>query len=144
MKRIESVASTLALALLAAGSAWAQGTPYVVEGDGIPKSLTGSAGNAARGRALMIQREAAPCLKCHSIKDKEMRGGGNVGPALDGVGAALTVAQLRLSVVDNGAVRGGTPMPSFHKPGTLAGTDAPLLGAQQIEDLVAYLATLKK
>jgi sulfur-oxidizing protein SoxX len=131
----------LALFFAVAGSAAAQVVPYKVVGDGIPQSLTGKPGNAAAGRALLARREAASCLQCHAVKkDKDLAGGGTKGPALDGVGAALTPAQLRLSVVDYSKVTGGTPMPSFHKAG---GGDGPPLSAEQVEDIVAYLSTLK-
>ena len=135
---------TLCLALLVAiaGAAAAQVASYKVVGDGIPQSLTGKPGNAAAGRALLVKREAANCLQCHAVKkDKELAVGGDKGPALDGVGAALTPAQLRLSVVDYSKVAGGTPMPSFHK--APAGGDKPILSAADIEDIVAYLSTLK-
>jgi sulfur-oxidizing protein SoxX len=75
-------------------------------------------------------------------KDKDLASGGDKGPALDGVGALLTPAQLRLSVVDYSKVTVGTPMPSFHKSGGAEG-DKPILTAAEIEDVVAYLATLK-
>jgi sulfur-oxidizing protein SoxX len=133
---------TLCLALLvAASSALAQVASYKVVGDGIPQSLTGKPGSAAAGRALLARREAANCLQCHAVKkDKELAAGGDRGPALDGVGSALTPAQLRLSVVDYSKVTGGTPMPSFHKAPS---GDKPALSAEQIEDVVAYLASLK-
>jgi sulfur-oxidizing protein SoxX len=116
--------------------------PYKVVGDGIPQSLTGKPGNAAAGRALLASRAAANCLQCHAVKrDRELAAGGDRGPALDGVGAALTPAQLRLSVVDFSRVAQGGPMPSFHK--APAGGDKPILSAAEIEDIVAYLSTLK-
>ncbi len=133
----------LALILAFAGAAAAQVVQYKVVGDGIPQSLTGKPGNAAAGRALLVKREAANCLQCHAVKkDKDLAGGGSKGPALDGVGASLTAAQLRLSVVDNARVSSGTAMPSFHKSGG-AGGDKPVLSAAEIEDVVAYLSTLK-
>jgi len=136
---------TLCLALLVAVAGYAvaqEVVPYKVVGDGIPQSLTGKPGNAAAGRALLAKREAANCLQCHAVKkDKELASGGDKGPALDGVAAALTPAQLRLSVVDYSRVTGGTAMPSFHK--APAGGDKPQLSAEQIEDIVAYLSTLK-
>jgi sulfur-oxidizing protein SoxX len=132
----------LALLLAFAGSAAAQVAPYKIVGDGIPQSLTGKPGSAAAGRALLAKKEAANCLQCHAVKrDKELAAGGDRGPALDGVAAALTPAQLRLSVVDYSRVTGGTAMPSFHK--APAGGDKPALTAEQIEDVVAYLSTLK-
>jgi sulfur-oxidizing protein SoxX len=138
------VVGTLALALLAsAGDTSAQVAEYKVVGDGIPQSLTGKPGDAVRGRALLVKRGAANCLTCHSIKDKDMQPGGKRGPALDGVGAALTPAQLRLSVVDFSRVTRGAAMPSFHKSGVGKG-DAPALSAEEVEDVVAYLASLKK
>jgi sulfur-oxidizing protein SoxX len=125
------------------GGANAQVAPYQVVGDGIPQSLTGKSGDATRGRALLIERGPANCLSCHSIKDKAMQPGGTKGPALDGVGAVLTAAQIRLSVVDMSRISRGTPMPSFHKSGGLTG-GGPNLSAGQVEDVVAYLVSLKK
>ncbi|MCU0952203.1 MAG: sulfur oxidation c-type cytochrome SoxX [Burkholderiaceae bacterium] len=93
-----------------------------------------------RGKALLARREAANCLQCHSIKDKDLAGGGTKGPALDGIGANLTAAQLRLSVVDLSRVSRGTGMPGFHR----SGGDAPRLAAQDVEDIVAYLGTLRR
>lgn len=132
----------LALAVAAAGGAQAQVAEIKIVGDGIPQSLTGKPGDAARGRALLIKRDPATCLTCHSIKDKDMQPGGTKGPALDGIGATLTPAQLRLSLVDLSRVTKGTVMPSFHKASF--GSDSPKLSAEQIEDVVAYLSTLRK
>jgi len=139
-------AAAIALVLTLADSANAQVANYRVEGDGIPQALTGAPGNAARGRALIAKREAANCLQCHAIKD--LPGGGDRGPALDGVGARLTPAQLRLSVVDYARVMPKVEMPSFHRADAraAAGGEAatkPLLTAQEVEDIVAYLATLR-
>jgi len=134
---------SLVLLLAFAGAALAQVAQYKVVGDGIPQSLTGKPGSAAAGRALLVKGEAASCRQCHAVKkDKDLAGGGSKGPALDGVGASLTAAQLRLSVVDYSRVTSGTAMPSFHKAGGASG-DRPILSAAEIEDIVAYLSTLK-
>jgi sulfur-oxidizing protein SoxX len=121
------------------GPALAQRTGYEIVGDGIPKPLTSSPGNAARGKALLVKREAANCLKCHSVSQKDLAGG-DKGPSLDGIGANLTAAQIRLSVVDLSRVTKGTEMPSFHK----SGGEAPKLTAQEVEDVVAFLGTLRR
>jgi L-cysteine S-thiosulfotransferase len=141
-------ALTCVLLLAIAATAHAQLADYKVEGDGIPKSLTGAPGNAARGRALLLERNPANCLECHTVaKDKALNGGSR-GPALDGIGANLTAAQLRLSVVDYAQIQPKAGMPSFHKrdSGLLSAKqdrDKPVLNAQQIEDVVAFLQTLK-
>ncbi len=132
----------IALAL-GCGVASAQVADYKVEGDGIPKPLTATPGNAARGKALLARREAANCLTCHTINDKDLTPGGKRGPALDGVGAQLTASQLRLSVVDYSRISRSTDMPSFHKTGRGTDKDMPVLSAQEIEDVVAFLATLR-
>lgn len=136
MKRVLWVALLSTLPMAAA----AQVAEYQVEGDGIPKSLSGKPGVAARGKALLAKRGAANCLECHSIKDKDLGAGGSKGPALDGIGAVLTTAQLRLSVVDISRVNPAAGMPSFHK----ARTEGPRLTPQEIEDVVAYLSSLRK
>jgi sulfur-oxidizing protein SoxX len=135
----------LLVAAALVGAAAAQVVEFTVEGDGIPKSLTGKPGVAARGKALLMKREAANCLECHSIKDKDLGPGGSKGPALDGVGALLTQGQLRMSVVDISQVMPKTIMPSFHTDeGMRTKQDSkPRLTAQEVEDVVAYLSTLR-
>jgi sulfur-oxidizing protein SoxX len=116
--------------------------------DGIPEAIGGAAGNAERGRALIVGREAANCVLCHAVPEPGVRFSGNLGPPLGGVARTLTVAQLRLRVVDNMRLNPKTIMPSYYR---IEGFDQvagayrgkPILGAEQIEDIVAYLATLK-
>lgn len=134
-------ASALLLAAFASSS-MAQSADYKIEGDGIPKPLTATPGSAARGKALLAKREAAPCLDCHAIKGMGGgdKAGGSKAPPLDGVGADLTAAQLRLSVADIGRVSRRADMPGFHTPGS----SAPRLSAQEVEDIVAYLGTLRR
>jgi sulfur-oxidizing protein SoxX len=141
--RMRTLLCCVLLSLLPAVTA-AQVTDYKVEGDGIPKSLTGKPGVAARGKALLAKRQAANCLDCHSVNDKELGAGGTKGPALDGIGAVLTPAQLRLSVVDIARVNPKAGMPSFHKADGLLKSDAPRLTPQEVEDVVAYLSSLKR
>lgn len=138
--RLTAAVSAALLAAALAPAAYAQGLNYEVVGDGIPKPLTSTPGNAARGKALLVKREAANCLKCHRISQKELAGGGDKGPSLDGIGANLTTAQIRLSVVDLSRVTKKTEMPSFHK----SGGEAPKLTAQEVEDIVAFLGTLRR
>ena len=121
---------------------------YVVTGDGIATALDGHVGDAARGRALVVARAAANCVLCHAIPDPELRFAGDVGPSLAGVGARLTASQLRLRVVDMQSLAPRTPMPSYHRIAGLADVapawrGRPLLTAGEVEDIVAYLSTLR-
>ncbi|MGL4810867.1 MAG: sulfur oxidation c-type cytochrome SoxX [Beijerinckiaceae bacterium] len=130
-------------------SAKAQAVNYVVTGDGIETALTGEPGNAQRGRALVADRRVGLCLLCHSGPFPEERFQGDLAPTLAGAGSRWTVAQLRLRMVDSNAVTPGSIMPGFHKVTGLARVGRqfagkPVLDAQQIEDIVAFLATLKE
>jgi sulfur-oxidizing protein SoxX len=121
---------------------------FRVVADGIPEALGGARGDAERGRALILGREAANCVLCHALRDPGVRFSGNLGPSLDGVARTLSVAQLRLRIVDNMRLKPTTIMPSYYR---IEGFDQvasayrgkPILTAEQIEDIVAYLATLK-
>jgi sulfur-oxidizing protein SoxX len=121
---------------------------FRLTGDGIPEAIGGAAGDAARGRALILGRESANCVLCHALPDPAVRFSGNVGPPLGGVGRTLSVAQLRLRVVDNTRVNAATVMPSYYRVEGLdrvaaAYRSKPILDAEQVEDIVAYLSTLK-
>ncbi|MBI5790652.1 MAG: sulfur oxidation c-type cytochrome SoxX [Rhodocyclales bacterium] len=105
-----------------------------------------AAGDAQRGRGVFVQREQGHCVICHALSD--MAPAGNVGPALDGIGARLTLAQLRQRVVDITAVKPDAAMPAFHRSSGLnrvaaAYAGKTLLDAQQVEDLVNFLGGLK-
>lgn len=120
-------------------------------------SLSGEAGDAEEGRLVMVTRGLGNCIACHEVTAlKEFPFHGEVGPSLDGVGDRWSPEELRGIVADAKMMFDGTMMPSFYKkagyirPGNgfsgKAATDeelAPLLSAQQIEDVVAYLMTLK-
>jgi L-cysteine S-thiosulfotransferase len=121
---------------------------FRVIADGIPEAIGGARGDAGRGRALILGRESANCVVCHALRDPGARFSGNLGPSLDGVARTLTVAQLRLRVVDNMRLNPRTIMPSYYRiEGFDQVADAyrgkPILDAEQIEDIVAYLATLR-
>ena len=130
----------------------AQATPATVSfrvvADGIPAPLGSASGDAARGRALIVARESANCVLCHAIPDAAVRFAGDLAPSFAGIGARLTVPQLRLRVADNLRVHPATIMPSYFKIDGLdrvapAYRGKPILSAAEIEDVVAYLATLR-
>ena len=106
------------------------------------------AGDPTRGRAIVTNRQAGLCLLCHSGPFPEERFQGDLGPDLRGVGKRYTEAELRKRLVDPAAVNPRTIMPSYSRTGGLARVapafrDKPLLSEEQIEDVVAFLATLK-
>jgi sulfur-oxidizing protein SoxX len=130
----------LAAAVLCASAAAAQ--------DGIPASLTGQAGDPARGRAIVANRQLGLCLLCHSGPFPEERFQGDLAPSLEGAGRRLSEPRLRLRLVDSRKVNPETIMPSYFRTEGLervapAFRGKPLLSAEQIEDVVAYLGTLK-
>jgi sulfur-oxidizing protein SoxX len=122
--------------------------PFVITGDAIPQSLTGTPGDAARGRALVVDRQTGLCLLCHTGPFPEQRFQGTLAPDLRGAGARWSEAQLRLRLVDSSKLNPQSIMPSYYRLDGLtrvgaAWQDKPVLNAGQIEDIVAYLATLK-
>ena len=140
------LAGLLAATCVAAGAQ--ELTPYVVEGDGIAQALAGLRGDPARGRAIVASRQQGLCLLCHTAPIPEERFQGDLAPNLAGVGSRYSQAQLRLRVVDPRRVNPATFMPGFHAAGGAARiggawTGKPILGAQQVEDVVAWLATLR-
>jgi sulfur-oxidizing protein SoxX len=121
---------------------------YTVAGDAIPEPLQGLQGDAQRGRAIVANRTGGLCLLCHSAPIAEERFQGDLAPNLAGVGARYSPAQLRLRVVDPRRVNPESFMPAFHSSHDPSRTGAawagkPLLSAQQVEDVVAWLATLR-
>lgn len=141
--------AAMSFLLAAAGTALAQGAGGAVVGDSMPASLTGVAGDPARGRAIVLSRQTGLCTLCHSGPFAEERNQGNLAPPLHGVGGRLSPGQLRLRIVDQGRVNNDSIMPSYHRTEGLVRVAAPYLGkpilsAQQIEDVVAYLETLRE
>lgn len=148
--RPKFLASAVAAAMVLASNLSAQEVrPYAVVEDGIPQSLTGAAGDPARGRAIVVDRQKGLCLLCHSGPFPEQRFQGDLAPDLRGVGSRLTEAQLRLRMVDSRKLNPATIMPPYHSSEGLTRVGRnwqgkPVLAAQEIEDVVAYLATLKE
>jgi L-cysteine S-thiosulfotransferase len=120
---------------------------YDVVGDAIPVSLTGHSGDAERGRAIVVARQNT-CLLCHSGPFAEQRFHGDLAPDLTGTGARWSEGQLRLRLVDASRLNAATIMPSYYRTDGLERVganwrDKPILSAEQIEDVVAYLGTLR-
>jgi sulfur-oxidizing protein SoxX len=115
--------------------------------DTIEKPLAAK-GDAARGRAIVASRQVGLCVLCHSGPFPEEPMMGNLAPSLQGVGARLSEGQLRLRIVDSSRVNPQTIMPPYYRTKGLervapAFRDKPILDAQQVEDVVAFLATLR-
>ena len=121
---------------------------YAATGDAIPMSLTGSPGDPARGRAAVVNRQST-CILCHSGPFPEERFQGDLAPGLAGSGSRWSEGQLRLRLVDASSLNPATIMPSYYRIDglTRVGTawrGKPILSAEQIEDMVAYLASLRE
>ena len=153
MYRTPSLATTLgtafAFACLAGtiGPSWAAGA-YEVVGDAIPASLTGKRGDAERGRAIVVNRHVGLCLLCHGGPFPEERFQGTIAPDLKGAGVRWSEGQIRLRIVDPARVNAGTIMPAYYRTEGLtrvapAYQGKTVLSAEQIEDVVAFLATLR-
>jgi sulfur-oxidizing protein SoxX len=133
--RVRSLASgRVAAALLAAFTAHASAEelrPYEIVGDAIPASLTGAPGDPERGREIVGNRQVGLCLLCHT-----------------GAGTRASIGQLRLRIVDASRLTPNTIMPPYYRVDGLTRVAAsyrgkPILSAEQIEDVVAFLSTLK-
>jgi sulfur-oxidizing protein SoxX len=121
---------------------------FVVVGDTIPASLTGAPGNATRGRALVVERSST-CILCHGGPFPEQKFHGDLAPNLAGVGSRWSAGQLRLRLVDASRLNATTIMPSYYRVDGLdrvgpSWRGKPILSAEQIEDIVAYLVTLRE
>ena len=144
---IRAALTLAALALVDAAAAQEALVPYQVVGNAIPKSLTGAPGDPERGRAIVVKREST-CLLCHSGPFPEQRFQGDLSPNLKGTGARWSEGELRLRLVDATRLNPATIMPSYYRVDGLTRVapgykGKPVLTAEQIEDVVAYLKTLK-
>ena len=122
--------------------------PYRIVRDGIPAPLTDTPGDPRRGRVVAANSTQGNCAICHPLPIAELPVFGNLGPPLDGVGARLNEAQLRLRIVHAKRLNPQSIMPSYYRVAGLHRVapkfqNQPMLSAQEIEDVVAYLATLK-
>ncbi len=122
--------------------------PYTIVGDAIPASLTGAPGDPARGKAIVLNRQVGLCLLCHSGPFPEERFQGNMAPDLKGAGSRWSEGELRLRLVDARKLNPDTIMPPYYMVDGMTRVarnfrGKPILSAEQIEDVVAFLATLK-
>lgn len=122
--------------------------PFAVVGDAIPEPLTGTPGDAARGRSIVANRQLGLCLLCHTGPFPEERFQGNLAPDLAGAGARWSEGQLRLRIADARRLNPATIMPPYYSIDGLTQVNAawqsrPILAAQQVEDVVAFLRTLR-
>ncbi|GLK70122.1 sulfur oxidation c-type cytochrome SoxX [Ancylobacter dichloromethanicus] len=123
--------------------------PYVVIGDAIPEPLAGRRGDAALGEALIGERHRSLCILCHALPAGATPLQGTLAPSLKGVGGRLGEGQIRLRIVDMKRLNPASIMPAYHSRRAGARTapawqGRPVLGAAEIEHLVAYLVTLKE
>ena len=137
-----------ALALVIAASPAGALEPYRVVEDAILEALGGKIGDASRGAALVRDRERGNCLICHQGDDPSEPFQGSIGPPLKGVGARLEAGQIRLRLADMSRLDPQTVMPPYFRIENMrdvapAYRGQPALSAQEIEDVVSYLASLK-
>jgi sulfur-oxidizing protein SoxX len=123
--------------------------PFAVVNDAIPASLTGAPGDPERGLKIVTNRQVGLCLLCHAGPYPQERFQGTMAPDLTGAGARWNEGQLRLRMVDAAKINPETIMPPYYRvegltrvaPGFRGKT---ILSAEQIEDVVAYLMTLRE
>jgi len=122
--------------------------PYTIVDDAIPASLTGAAGDPGRGRAIILDRRLGACLLCHTGPFPEEKFQGTLAPNLSGAGSRWSEGQLRLRLVDATQLDPNTIMPPYYRVDGLTRVGErwrgkPILSAEQIEDVVAFLLTLR-
>jgi sulfur-oxidizing protein SoxX len=141
------------LALAAAfGSPQLSAEPYLPwsrEGFAINQPLGELQGNADRGRHIVIDRSKGNCLACHQLPIPEEEFHGTLGPALNGIATRLSEGEIRLRVVDEKQINPASVMPGFYRNPQFFNqvleeyAGRTVLTAQEVEDVVAYLLTLK-
>ena len=151
MKQTKLWTAAIGLAVagtVAAGAQAADMVAYKVVDQTIPQSLTGKAGDPVNGKKVVINRKKGNCLACHVMPIPEQQFHGKTGPSLFGVGERMDAASLRMRVVDPKVVNPDTMMPSFYRKDGFHRVmkkfqGKTILSAQEVEDVVAYLQTLK-
>ena len=130
------------------GSAQDSVAPFAVVDDGISMPLLKLIGDADRGRGIVVSRQLGFCLLCHSGPFPEEKFQGTIGPSLRGVGSRWAESQLRLRVVDASRLNPDTIMPPYYRLDQIwvaaPFRGKPILTAQQIEDVVVFLTTLRE
>ena len=145
---IQMAAMWFTAAVLAPCPAGAQALPpYAIVGDAIPEPLA-TRRDATRGRALVVDRTST-CILCHNGPFPEQKFQGDLAPSLAGAGSRWSEGQLRLRLVDGSRLNEATIMPSYYRVDGLARVGPnwrgkPILSVEQIEDIVAYLVTLRE
>lgn len=122
--------------------------PVQIRDTAIPSPLTEQPGDAKRGRRIVLDRERGDCVVCHAMPLPERQFHGTLGLPLDSVGSRYTAGELRLRLVDPKVLNPHTIMPAYYKTHGLHQVldqyrGKPILTAQEIEDVVAYLLTLQ-
>ncbi len=150
MPKMTIIVSAFAAVLMFAGTAAADGlVKYEIVDNGISKSLTGKPGDAVKGEKTFMNRKLGNCLACHQVTALSSQPfHGEIGPSLDGVANRYNEAQLRMQVVNAKVINPDTIMPAFYRTDGFERVlkkfqGKPILNAEQVEDIIAYLKTLK-
>lgn len=115
----------------------------------IAEALCGLQGDVKRGRDIVSDSSRGNCLACHELPISGIKAYGNIGPPLAGIASRLSVPMIRLRVVDTRNINPMSIMPGFYRDPRLINRPGDeyrgktFLTAQQVEDVIAYLATLK-
>jgi sulfur-oxidizing protein SoxX len=144
---VVAIGGSLALLLSSPASA-ADLKKYQINNDAIATSLTGKAGDPVNGKKLATNRKKGNCLACHSMPIPEQAFHGNIGPDLKGISSRYSEGELRLRIVNPKVLNSETIMPAFYKADGFNRVMKKFVGktiitAQEVEDIVAYLMTLK-
>ena len=153
-----SMRAGLVALMLSAGATLASAqapahTPLPAPADAITQPLTRTPGDASKGRAIVANRQVGLCLLCHTGPFPEERFQGNIAPSLAGAGSRWSEGQLRLRISDARRLNPASIMPAYQPIKSEIDASArvgaawqgkPVLDAQQIEDVVAFLRTLRE